>query len=269
METTTKNKQLNAGGVGVQEMLPMIQLKRKHQASKNNNNDKNRKKYKKNHQREGANQVDQNEKDDIHYVIRIDENSELECNIGGAKLKMLVDSEYKCNLITGQTWQKMKNDKVMIHKQNQNPNKTFYGYGSIKPLHVIGSFEANLQIEGRSENATFYIIADGIRNLLGKDTAISMGVLRIGLPVNQMEKTTSFPRFKDVLIEIPIDKKVQPVSQPYRRIPIPLEEKISNKIKELIERDIIEEVHSSSKWVSPIVPVLKDNVKVRLCVDMR
>lgn len=33
--------------------------------------------------------------------------------------------------------------------------------------------------------------------------------------------------------------------------------------------DIIEEVTGPSKWVSPIVPVLKDNGEVRICLDMR
>ncbi|CAH2107517.1 unnamed protein product [Euphydryas editha] len=57
--------------------------------------------------------------------------------------------------------------------------------------------------------------------------------------------------------------------QPYRRIPIPLEEKINKKIEELLDLDIIEEVHGPSPWVSPIVPILKDNGEVRVCVDMR
>lgn len=54
-----------------------------------------------------------------------------------------------------------------------------------------------------------------------------------------------------------------------RRIPIPLEAKIDAKIEELLKRDIIEEVKGSSRWVSPIVPALKDNGEMRLCVDMR
>lgn len=41
------------------------------------------------------------------------------------------------------------------------------------------------------------------------------------------------------------------------------------KINELVEKDIIERVPGSSKWISPIVPIIKDNGEVRLCVDMR
>ncbi|CAH2101293.1 unnamed protein product [Euphydryas editha] len=52
-----------------------------------------------------------------------------------------------------------------------------------------------------------------------------MGVLKIGLDINQMEAKEPFPKIKDVQVHILIDDKVQPVSQPHRRIPIPLEEK--------------------------------------------
>ncbi|KAG7304923.1 hypothetical protein JYU34_010335 [Plutella xylostella] len=57
--------------------------------------------------------------------------------------------------------------------------------------------------------------------------------------------------------------------QPYRRIPIPIEKEIQDKINELLFADIIEEVHEPSSWISPIVPILKDNGEARLCIDMR
>lgn len=71
------------------------------------------------------------------------------------------------------------------------------------------------------------------------------------------------------MIAIPIDKTVKPVIQPYRRIPIPLENKVNAKLTELKDSDIIEEVHGPSPWVFPMVPVLKKNDEVRVCIDMR
>lgn len=124
-------------------------------------------------------------------------------------------------------------------------------YGSDTPLKIKGSFEAHIQIRLKSERSTFYVIVDSTRNLLWKTTAMALGILKIGLnlEVNQVEPET-FTKFKGVLIELPIDGSIQPVSQPYRRIHIPLEAKVEIKIKDLQERDIIEPVLSSSKWVS-------------------
>ncbi|XP_049886595.1 uncharacterized protein K02A2.6-like [Pectinophora gossypiella] len=163
----------------------------------------------------------------------------------------------------------MKRNGVVITNQNANPDIKFMGYGSNAPLKIKGSFEANLEVGGKFENSTFYVIAGGTRNLLGKTTAMSLGILKIGLNLVNHIESEIFPKFKHVMVDLPIDESVPPVAQPYRRIPIPLEEKVEGKIDELLKRDIIEEVKSPSKWVSPIVPILKDNGEVRLCVDMR
>lgn len=62
---------------------------------------------------------------------------------------------------------------------------------------------------------------------------------------------------------------MRPVSQPYRRVPIPLEKKIDEKLDQLLAQGIIEPVIGPSTWVSPIVPVLKGVSDVRICIDMR
>lgn len=83
--------------------------------------------------------------------------------------------------------------------------------------------------------------------LLGKITAVPLGVVKVGLQMNEIKDEEIFTKLKDVVIH---------VSQPHRRIPISLE-KIQNNLKELVKRDIIEEVNGFSKWESPIVLILK------------
>lgn len=204
----------------------------------------------------------------IDYIFNIDDDAKVACSIGGTNVDMLIDSGCKHNLLTEDTWIAMKKDNVQVKNQNSKPDKTFVAYGSPTPLQLLGSFDADINLGKKTETSTFYVIKDGTRNLLGRVTATSLGVLQINLDVNRID-IEEFPKFKDVLVVIPIDNSIKPVSQPYRRIPIPLEEKVEKKLNELIKRDIIEEVKGPSNWVSPIVPVLKDNGEVRLCVDMR
>ncbi|CAH2105722.1 unnamed protein product [Euphydryas editha] len=206
--------------------------------------------------------------EEVDYVFNINNDANIECDVGGIKTKMLIDSGSKYNLITDKTWTMLKEKGVTCLSQNKNPEKTLLAYGCKTPLDILGSFETTIKVNNREETAHLYVIANGSRNLLGKDSAINLGVLKLGVDVNQV-KNEPFPKFKDVLVQIPIDDSQKPVSQPYRRIPIPIEEKIEMKIKELLESDIIEEVHEPSKWISPIVPILKDNGELRLCVDMR
>ncbi|XP_022826768.1 uncharacterized protein K02A2.6-like [Spodoptera litura] len=207
---------------------------------------------------------------DVEYVFNIynDDETSVKCMIGGVVVDMLVDSGCKVNLISDKTWYSLKKQNIKVSNQIQKPNKRLVPYGSEIPLNVAGSFEAIISTGIKETIGTFYVINGGTRDLLGKDSAVKLNVLKIGLGINQVE-AKEFPKFKNVLVEIPIDDTIKPVVQPYRRIPIPLEQKVNEKIQELLDWDIIEEVSQPSRWVSPVVPILKENGELRLCVDMR
>lgn len=97
-----------------------------------------------------------------------------------------------------------------------------------------------------------------------------MGILKLGLnAISNIESIQPLPKFKNIIIDIPIDESITPVIQPYRRIPIPLEDKVDKKIEELVQLDIIEAVNNPCKWVSPMVPIVKRNGDIRICIDMR
>lgn len=211
------------------------------------------------------------DEEEVQYIFNVDDDTTIKCDIGGVKVEMMIDSGCKVNIITDKTWEYLKQNGVVCFKQVKEPNKILLAYGSKKPLGVLGSFEAVIKANGRSYRNILYVIKEGPRNLLGKDTAIQLGVLKLGIGINHINNqiTKPFSKFKDVLVEIPIDDTIKPVMQPNRRVPIPLEGVIEGKIKELLQSDIIEEVHEPSKWISPIVPILKDDGEVRLCVDMR
>ncbi|XP_030750159.1 uncharacterized protein K02A2.6-like [Sitophilus oryzae] len=217
----------------------------------------------------GFNRYKNNKKprtEETDYVFHIDDDCLVQCKIGNVPIELLIDSGSKSNLITGDSWEFLKENKVHVWNQIKNPEKCFVAYASNTPLTVLGAFDAEISIGDQTKRSTFYVIKNGSKNLLGKETAMALGVLKIGLEINSIEV---FPKFKDVLIDIPIDKNIKPVCQPYRRIPIPLEAKVEKKINELIELDIIEPVNGPSRWVSPMVPILKQNGDIRICIDMR
>lgn len=135
---------------------------------------------------------------------------------------------------------------------------------------MTGMFRAVIQAGDNSTEAVFYVAEDGKQSLLGDETAKQLKVLKIGFQVAEIcEAPSAFPKMNGILIEIPIDPTVKPVQQSYRRVPFALEEKVADKLKYLLDQDIIERVQEPSAWVSPIVPVLKDSGEIRLCVDMR
>lgn len=205
---------------------------------------------------------------EIDYIFNIDADDTVNCQIGGVEVPLLIDSGSKCNILTDKTWNHLKTHAVQITNQQQSTDRVFMAYGSTNPLKVLGSFEANIIIGSVGHEATFYVIKDGTRDLLGKETAIKLKVLKMGVSVNSISEGP-FPKFKDIKLKIAVNETVTPIIQPYRRIPIPLENKINSKIDELVAKDIIEPVDKPASWVSPIVPILKSNGEVRICVDMR
>lgn len=217
------------------------------------------------------------------YNVGDEEEELITCRIGGVEVIMLIDSGSKHNLIDDTTWELMKLKGVNITNQRTDSDKRFLAYGRI-PLKLITAFDATLEIEDGSEllrtTTSFYVIEKGQQPLMGKTTAQRLGVLRIGLPSNQqsnvervefkrVEAKKEFPKIKGVSLSLPIDRSVPSVIQPLRRCPIPLLDKVKTKLDELLEMDIIEKVTRPTSWVSPLVPIIKDNGELRLCIDMR
>ena len=110
----------------------------------------------------------------------------------------------------------------------------------------------------------FVVIENEGHALLGRETAISLGVLKLGAHVNSLEVSTDgekgeasifekFPgccegigKLKDFQLIVPIDPQVQPVAQPITRVPYHLRDKLSTKLDEHVKLDIIEKVSGPS-----------------------
>ena len=77
---------------------------------------------------------------------------------------------------------------------------------------------------------------------------------------------------KDYKLKLHIVENVTPVAQPLRRLPFGLRDKVDNKLDELLEMGIIEEVPETTptRWVSPLIVVPKaDGKDIRVCADTR
>ena len=89
------------------------------------------------------------------------------------------------------------------------------------------------------------------------------------------ERIDLITEFKDVfegLGELPeeyhivTDESVTPVIHPPRREPVPLREKIKEKLDEMVQREIITPVTEPTAWVSSMLVVAKPD-KLRICID--
>ena len=191
--------------------------------------------------------------------------------VGGVDIPMTIDSGADANIITRNVWDQMKEAGVKVMNATTKIDRSLIAYGAGEPLKMAGMFQAEIKAVNNKVEAKFYVVENGQRCLLGDRTAKDLQVLKVGYDIEAIEtkRRIPFPKIRGVKVEIPINQEVQPVQQAYRRPPIAMEEKIEEKLRSLLELDIIERAPGPSPWVSPVVPVLKDSGEVRLCIDMR
>lgn len=169
------------------------------------------------------------------------ESNVLECIVGGVMLDLLVDSGSDVNLIHSAAWERLKQHGVIVEDMRKGCQEIIKGYGSKVPLNVLGSFRAKVEIGFKSEMATFFVVQEGQRCIMGDQTAKALGVLKIGIEVNQLDrKIVPFGKIKDVQVQIHMDPAFKPVFQPVRRIPLPYEAAVNGKLDQLLAQDIIE-----------------------------
>lgn len=114
------------------------------------------------------------------------------------------------------------------------------------------------------------------RLILGYQTAKELEILKIGPGVNEVEVKQDgrgifqgMGKLKDFKLMLPIDRSDPSVAQPVRRLPFKVRDQINEQIEDLLNSDIIEKVEGPTEWVSPVIPIIKKNGGVRLCVEMR
>ena len=68
---------------------------------------------------------------------------------------------------------------------------------------------------------------------------------------------------------IRLDRNAQPVQHTPRRVPLAIRDKVCQKLKELEENGIIQQITKPTPWISSMVEVVKPNGQLRICLDPR
>ena len=188
---------------------------------------------------------------------------------------VLVDSGSTCNVIDRETWETLKRKNIKC--RSWKSNRKLYSYGSEEPLNTAGEFEAELCYKDRKCTVTFVVVEEKARPILSRQISEILAILKIEInSVSEENLLREFPRIfngvgklKDFQAKLHIDESVEPTAQKLRPSPFGLREKIEEKLEELVNHDVIEQVQGPTPWVSPVVVVPKPTGDIRLCVDMR
>ena len=235
----------------------------------------------------GVNQIQEEPQasgEQVDYAFRVTDRVQsnmLKLSVGGVELEMLVDSGATNNIVDEETWEQLKAKRIKCKSEAAPVDRKLYAYASNKPLPVKGRFTCEVVVGQGKAQAEFLVIKGKGVPLLGKDTAMKLGVLKIGVDIATVVETKQilqqkFPevfggigKLKSKQVTLHIDPAVKPVAQPLRRIPFNLQDKVERKVQELLDCDIIEEVDGPTPWVNPVVIIPKADGDIRLCIDMR
>ena len=169
-------------------------------------------------------------------------------------------------------------------------SKQVFPYLATQALDLVGSCTLNVSVPQThtSKHAEFCIVPGRAATLLGRNLSESLGILTVGVPVNNCNiNMTPQPNKKAVLrakyprvfqglgklkgfqLKLHINPNVKPLAQPIRRIPFSRRQKLNEKLGELEKLGVIEKVDTPTSWINPLVAVEKPNGDVRVCLDMR
>lgn len=83
------------------------------------------------------------------------------------------------------------------------------------------------------------------------------------------ENKSTLGKLRDFQLRLPLNSSIVPVAQGCWRIPFALRKPLLERTNALLDADIIERISGATPWVSNIVPAMKKNGELRVCVDMR
>ena len=228
---------------------------------------------------------DESENEDIASVGHVfqltnsDSNS-TEILIEGKPIKVLIDSGASVNCMDKNIFNSVKTKSTKLEKSNAK----IYPFASKIPLKLLGVSSVNVVVNEKLHKLIFHIIDGQCKAIIGYKCSVDLGILKICVNSMKAQKSNGdvdsilyeykdrferLGKLKDFQLKLHIDRNVQPVAQPTRKMPFKMREQVKNKLDELFKQDIIEKIEGPTSWLSPLVVVPKPNNDIRICVDMR
>lgn len=196
---------------------------------------------------------------------------------------MLIDSGADVNALSEEDWCKLfdkHNEGTAAIKDLRwgNGRRTLTAFGSSETLPIEATFEAEVVVceSDHSTSASFFVVRGAQKSLLGRESAIALEVLSLGLEINSCEakpvkasRVSVFPIVPNELVHFDIDNTVTPTKNAYFNVPARFREEARARLNEMMAQGIIEEVVSAPRWISGMSLVPKGKSDFRLVVNMR
>ena len=148
-----------------------------------------------------------------------------------------------------------------------------------KKVNFLGQVDLLVEYNGSKMWHTFQIVSNSKVSLIGRDLCKKIGI-KLSIPCSSKINSINsdvLKEFEDYLSEnfvsnikseiyLKLDEGTKPIFMNYRPVPLRFDALVKEELARLETSGIISRVFNS-EWATPVVTVLKDNGKVRLCGD--
>lgn len=213
--------------------------------------------------------------EDMFYVDTLREDNKLsksskewfefiECQ--GKRIKLKVDTGSMINVISKENF---------LHagfsiKLLKPFTKRVYSFTGNR-LSILGVADLNVVYRNKTFDLPFVVVDFNCQNILGLESCIAMGLIDCVNNINFDKYSSLFEGLGKLpgKYSIIIDKNVQPVLSPTRKIPLGLKDKLLLELKRMEGLGVVRKVTHPTDWVNAIVLVAKKDGSIRVCLDPR
>lgn len=138
--------------------------------------------------------------------------------------------------------------------------------------NCLGTFVTRITHKDTRYLLKFYVVQGAGNNLLSRSACAAMGLLQVQLDEAYIYDSV-FGDLGNMKCQ-PVKICLCPEAVPYsihtaRRVPIPLIEKVQAELERMERHNVIQRITGPTDWCSAMVPVVKRNREVRICVDWK
>lgn len=199
-------------------------------------------------------------------------------------IELMIDSGSDVNALSETDWLNLQSEYIENRAHLENLRKgdgkrRVTAYASSMPLEIEATFWAWINVQGISEPsvyAKFFVIRGASKSLLSRASAISLGILRMGLQISTCELKPhkiaagqEFPYVPDELVHFDVDPSVPPTKNAYYSIPAAYREKAKERLEQMKVQGILEKVIKAPRYISGMSAVPKGKSDFRLVVNMK
>ena len=192
-------------------------------------------------------------------------------------------NDEKCvfKLDTGAEVTVLAQDEPALQKMTlEKTTKRLTGPGGTG-LSVLGKVDSLLEVGDRRHHEAVYVVEGQRSSLLSKRACEELQLVKVSREVYQVtdgrpEFRKEFPALFTGLgklnaesYRITLKGETEPVClYTARKVPHPLQQRVREELDRMVQQSVISPVEGPTEWCSGMVPVLKPNGKVRVCVDL-